>query len=155
MVTKIIEQIGLCRNCLVSRDYKLILRHIYTFTQVWSGVKRHVDKYVRDSSHELDFNIYDLEELCTELREVLDETSGRINYLSYYKAASEMERITNDTLRELCTTITNITTIDTELRKCYNIVSYYCLVLKLWNLQNERQDLDYVVLETIRSFLKK
>lgn len=154
-MSNLIERIGACRDSLISGDYKQILKNIYLFTLVWQDVKKHIDKYIKNPNHELDFNIYDLQELSDEIENVLNDISPQLRYINYYNGVNKLENITNETLKEITHNICDLMYIDTKLRECYKIISYNCLILKLWNLQNERQDLDYVVLETIRSFLRK
>ena len=54
-VTQLIQDIGKCRDLIATGEQKQVLARIHLFEKVYNGVKRDLDKFIKDPEYELDF----------------------------------------------------------------------------------------------------
>jgi hypothetical protein len=131
-VTNTIEQIGKCRDLLLSKDFNLILRYLILFEQVCDTCKRHVDKYIKNPKYELDFNCYDLQELSDEIYEYVKKFQKNFTFDYGYKKLAKYKIIDNDVLKKFTQESCNEMFLDRKLREAYKILAYLGLTLYLW-----------------------
>lgn len=156
-----IENIGKCRDMVSKKDIKKLLQHAQHFENTWAGVKKHVDRHFANPSYELDFNYHDLAELAAEIKVCLDEWEDEYSFATFDKQLEENDPMTLEALKKICQRKCDYMYLDTKLRQCYKIVSYFAGLLKMHDreyqrmldLQEKEPDFESEVVAAIRSFL--
>lgn len=149
----LIEQIGKCRDILLTKDLKTVLKNIYLFEDVSNRTQRQVNKYTKNLDYELEFNYHDLKELAEEIFDFVKNYQTKFLFEYGQKELSKNKTITNDILNNFNQAQCDIMYVDRKLREAYKIISYVALTAWLWTEQREQMELDWQVTQTIRSFL--
>jgi hypothetical protein len=149
----LIEQIGKCRDILLTKDLKTVLKNIYLFEDVCNRTQRQVNKYTKTLDYELEFNYHDLKELAEEIFDFVKNYQTKFLFEYGQKELSKNKIITNDILNNFNQAQCDIMYVDRKLREAYKIISYVALIAWLWTEQREQMELDWQVTQTIRSFL--
>ena len=131
-VTQLIQDIGKCRDILETKDTKKILAIIPLLDRVTDTVKRHIDKYIKNSSHELDFTQYDLQELSDEIYEYIKRFQTHFTYDYGYKKLQKNKVINDKVLADFTQLQCDEMYLDRKLREAYKILAYLGLTLYLW-----------------------
>lgn len=131
-VTQLIQDIGKCRDLLEEGDFKKILTHIGLFDKVTDTCKRHVDKYIKNYNHELDFTPYDLSELSDETFNFIKKYQTHFKFEYGYKKLMKFKRIDDKVVDSFTKEICDEMYADRKLREAYKILSYLALTLFLW-----------------------
>lgn len=151
--SKLIQDIGKCRDVLMTKDFKIILKNIYLFQNVCDRVKIQVDRYIKKDNYELDFNHYDLQELSDEIYDFIKNYQQKFLFNKYQKILIKIKKINNEVLKGFTTNLCDLMYVDARLREAYKILSYLALTTWLWEESKEQQDLSWQVTQAIRSFL--
>lgn len=152
-VTQLIQNIGKCRDVLATRDFKEILKNIYLFQKVYEMSKRHVDKYLDDENHEVDFTYHDLKELADEIFNFIQNYQSKFVFDYSHKQLCKIHKITNEVVRKHNQEMCDLMYVDARLREAYKILSYQAITMWLQTEAREQLDLDWQVTQAIRSFL--
>lgn len=154
-VTKLIENIGKCRDLIKEGDYKKIIANIYLFEKVYNSVKIQLDKYIKNPNHELDFTYMDLMELSDEISEFIRLFPAKFKAQKFIDKICKNKKIDNAVLNSFNAEICDKFYIDTKLRECQKILAYCSFTQWLWNENNKQSESDFTVEITnaIRSFL--
>lgn len=154
-VTKLIENIGKCRDLIKEGEYKKIIANIYLFEQVRNSVKIHLDKYIKNPDHELDFTYIDLMELSDEIADFLRLFPAKFKTQKFIDSICKNKKIDNAILNSFNAEICDKFFIDAKLRETQKILAYCAFTQWLWNENNKQSESDFTVEITnaIRSFL--
>lgn len=123
-VTNLIQNIGKCRDLIESKDFAKILNNIYLFEKTYKNVKIQVDKFIKDSSYELDFTFYDLQELSDEIAAYIADFPNQFNVQHFIDKISENRKIDDNILKKFTSDICNKYFVDARLRECQKILAY-------------------------------
>lgn len=134
-VTKLIDNISLCRDLVTKSEKKEVLSKIYVFELVTNEVQRQVKKWLNDNSYELDFMAGDLFELSNEIHNYIKDFNFSYDYMQ--SAISKFDVIDDKVINDFTLNIADLMYIDRKLREAYKILAYMGLVYTLWEKRNE------------------
>lgn len=157
-----VENIGKCRDILVTKNIKKMLQNGALFDDLWAKTKRHVDRHLENPEYELDFNYHDLSELAAEIKVCLDEWEYECSFERFSQQVDENDPMTMEALKKICQDKCDYMYLDTKLRQCYKIVSYFAGLLKmhereyqrLISLREKEPDFESEIIALIRSFIR-
>ena len=152
-VTKLIQNIGKCRNALNTRDFKIIMKHLPIFEDVCNKAKIQVDRFIDRDNYEIDFTYHDLYELADETFGYVKNFQTKMLFKHSQKELSKYKKIDNEVLRKFNQQQCDVMYLDRKLREAYKILSYLAVTVWLWTEAREQQELDWQVTQAIRSFL--
>lgn len=141
-VTQLIQDLGKCRDLIATGEQKRVLAHIHLFEKVYNGVKRDLDKFIKNPEYELDFTFYDLKELSDEIYEFLQNYPQKFLSDELVHQVQQYPRIDNTVLKQFTQSCCDTMYVDTKLRECYKILSYGAVTLYLWELNRGRDVLE-------------
>lgn len=149
----LIENIGKCRDLLLTKDFKVILARQALFEDVVNRAKVQVDRYIKNPEYELDFNHYDLQELSDEIFNYIKTFQTKMLFKHGQKELLKNKTINNEVLQKFNQQQCDVLYLDRKLREAYKILSYLAITVWLWTEAREQQELDWQVTQAIRSFL--
>lgn len=152
-VTNLIQNIGKCRDLLSKKEFKSILKNIYLFKTVYPEIMRHVDKYIQNNKHELDFTYNDIQELADEILNYIKNYQSKFTFKRFKEEILKNKIINDKVLIEFQKEKCDYMYVDRELREAYKILSYLALSVYLIEEQNIREDFTFQVVDVIRSFI--
>lgn len=150
---ELVEQIGKCRDILLTRDFKEVLKNIYLFQKLCDKAKTDIDRNIKNENHELTYNYYDLQELSDEILKFIKGFQSKFTFDKYQKELAKIHTIDNEVLRKFTQEKCDLMFVDARLREAYKILSYLALTVWLWTEAREQEELDWQVTQAIRSFL--
>lgn len=150
---ELVKYIGKCRDVLLTRDFKEVLKNIYLFQKVCDIGKVEVDRFVRKENYQIDFNHYDLQELSDEIFLFIKGYQNKFLFDKAQKKLIKAKTIDNEVLRKFTQEQCDQMYVDTKLREAYKILSYLAITVWLWTEAREQEELDWQVTQLIRSFL--
>ena len=152
-VSKLIQDIGKCRDALETKDFKTVMRYLPVFERVCDSAKVQVDKFLKSEKHTLDFTYCDLQELSQETFDFVKKYQTKFTFKPSQKDLSKNEVIDNDVLAKFIQEQCDYMYLDRKLREAYKILNFLAVTVWLWTEAREQQDLNWQVTEAIRSFL--
>lgn len=153
VVSNLALKICKLRDILEEKDFNKILANLNLFTTVEFEVKRQLNKYIRDTSHELDFTYQDIKALSDEAFSFIQNYQQKFLFDKYYKTLMKQTPIDDNTLKDFSIDIGKQMTVDTVLRAFYKELGYMSLIIWLWSESDDKKTIDRVLLDTLRSFL--
>lgn len=152
-ISKLIQDIGKCRDALETKDFKVVLRHLGLIERVCDSARVQVDKFIKKNGYELDFTCYDLQELSQETFDFVKKYQTKFTFKSCQKDLMKYKVIDNDTLSKFTQEQCDYMYLDRKLREAYKILNFLAISVWLWTEAREQQDLNWQVTQAIRSFL--
>jgi hypothetical protein len=149
----LVERIGKARDIIATRDFKKILGRVQIFDEVTNKAKIQVDRYIKDTNYELDFNHYDLQELSDEIFNYVKNFQTKMLFKQSQKELLKNKTINNEVLQKFNQKQCDVLYLDRKLREAYKILSYLAITVWLWTEAREQEELDWQVTQLIRSFL--
>lgn len=149
---ELVKYIGKCRDVLLTRDFKEVLKNIYLFQKVCDIGKVEVDRFIR-KDYKIDFNHYDLQELSDEIFLFIKGYQNKFLFDKAQKKLIKAKTIDNEVLRKFTQEQCDLMYVDARLREAYKILSYLAITVWLWTEAREQEELDWQVTQLIRSFL--
>lgn len=157
-VSNLIQNIGKCRDLISKGDTKKLIANCYLFLKVYNDVNIQVNKYCKDSKHELDFTYHDLKELSDEIANYLASMDFKPSADGFIEDIKKNKVINNKVVSEFNQKMCDLLMLDRVLRECQKVLAYSAYVVWLWNENNAQKEEDsesYYTIEltkTIRSF---
>lgn len=152
-VTKLIQQIGKCRDLIETKDTKEILKNIYLFDVVVESTKIQLNKLIKNENHKLDFTYQDLADLSEEIFNFIKNYQTKMTFNSFLKELKKLEVINDNVLNSFTSKQADLMYLDRKLREAYKILGYNALTLWVLTEAEKQKELDWQITEAIRSFL--
>ena len=138
VVTKLLDNICLCRDLVTERNEQHILHKLHIFTQVTQEVKRQVLKWLDAENYELDFTAQDLYELSDEIYNFIAQNPENLTFGRMLQEINKNDVIDDKIITKETNKIANRIKIDTVLRECYEILAYMAIVYTMWEINKEK-----------------
>ena len=139
-VTRLIQQIGKCRDLLEEGNLKKIASHIGLFVEITDYCHRHIDKYIMNPAYELDFTPYDLQELSDEIYNFITPYQTNFLFKYGYNEVMKQEIINDAFINNFNNKICEQMFVDARLREAYKVAGYLAITLLLWQEFRKRQN---------------
>lgn len=152
-VTNLLLDISSARDIIQRADIKEIDRKMIIFDRISNGVKSQLAKYVKNPSHELDFNHEDLNELSTEVYEYIQNFQQRFTYKRLYKDLTNNPPVTIESFAEFSKKTGLEFAVHAKLTAFYKEIAYLGVVIWLWSQTDDKKPFDVQITELIRSFI--
>ena len=153
-MTKTLDDICKIRDLLVAKDYKKMISGLGLFRATYSSVNRNIERFIRDDRHTLDFKAQDLIDTAMECKEVLAILNNKVNANKMIKEILKPVKITNETVKQFTYDYSDTFTLIAHLTEFHNVIAYSGSLLHVLELQYQTGELDYVVIDIIKSALK-
>lgn len=153
IVSNTLEDIGKCRDLILTGDYNEILKRIYLFEKTFNETKVQIDKYIKRRDVELDFTPEDLRELAQEIYNFIKNYQQKFLFEKLFKELSKEKLVDIKKIKEFSLKTANMMYVDRKLREAYKIFSFWAFLLYIWTEADKQDELDFVVTDVIRSFL--
>lgn len=153
VVTNLLRDISTARDILESRDKDKIYKNLFFLGSIPPRVETQLKKYIKDNTHELDFNHEDIKALSDEAFENVKNLQQKFLYDKYYKDITKELPITGEMFNTYSLEVAKLMKIDRQLREFYKKLGYSALTIFLWSRSEERKDFTEQLTELIRSFI--
>ena len=140
LVTKLIDNISLCRDLMTKPNRKDVINRIYVFECVTNEVQRQVKKWFNDRTYELDFTGQDLYELSDEIADYLKRPEFNFSYANFNNQLDKYEVIDGAIINTFTQGVADCMYLDRKLREAQKILAYYGLFYELWEKSEGNND---------------
>ena len=153
-MTKTLDDICKIRDLLVAKDYKKMISGLAIFRRTYSSVNRNIERFIKDDRHQLDFTAQDLIDSAMDCKEVLAILNNKVNANKMIKEILKPKKITDSTVKDFTYDYADTFTLIAHLTEFHNVIAYSGSLLHVLELQYQAGELDYVVIDIIKSAFK-
>ena len=142
------------RDLITVGDYKKILSGLGLFRSTYNLVNRNIERFIKNDGYVLDFTSDDLLEMSMEVKTFLAGLNNQINANKMVKELTGLDRIDDASVHAFTYKYADIFTMIAHLTEFHNVISYSASLLKILEIQYSQQELDYVIIDTIKKALR-
>ena len=150
----LIDKLIWAKQILDNNDVKELTANIGKFMPLYEEIKRNVTRYAKDYSHKVCFCASDLVTLSASAKIVLNSLNNKINVDKMMKEIGKNEIITDAVMKDFTYKYTDIYYVVGRLTEFHSVMTYLSVLLSLYERYNDSQELDEVMLDVIRGFLR-
>lgn len=154
-MTKLMDDICNLRDMLIAKDVKKLCANTVKIHMLTDNVRRQVKKFGKDIEHtKLDFTSDDLTETASEIKSMLKVCEDKLKPEYNLKKIFSNEKINDNVIQDFMSPMCEYMAVRTVLTEMHSNFVYLAVFLKLFETQYEQGELEYVVVNAIREFLR-
>ena len=153
-MTKLSEKLVKARTILTNNNINELKSNIQIFMPLYDEIKRNISRFTKDENHYLSFCADDITELAYLCKLVLNSFNQKINVNKMIKEIMKPDKIDNNFMQKFTQNYADIFYIVARLTEFHSVCCYLASLLYVLEIQYQQGELEYVIIDVIKEFLK-